>query len=125
MTDAVVPCGNCHACCQGETVMLIPERGDDVASYDHVIKTLPTFGPVPVLRKIDGHCVYLGLDGCTIHGRAPALCRMFDCRLFYLSHTRAERRKMVAAGAADKAVLVAGRERLNTLPEHIAMEGFP
>jgi len=28
----------------------------------------------------NGDCVYLGDNGCTIHGRAPALCRAADCR---------------------------------------------
>lgn len=103
--------------------MLMAEDGDDIASYDHVITDLPVFGPVPVLRKVDGHCVYLGEAGCTIHDRAPSLCRVFDCRRFYLAHTRAERRKMVARGATNKAIITAGRARLDTLPEYRIRKG--
>lgn len=39
----------------------------------------------PDMRRLrhneDGSCVYLGLLGCTIYDRRPAMCRVFDCRL--------------------------------------------
>ncbi len=115
MTErANVPCGSCHLCCRGDVIMLLPEEGDDVASYEHEIVTLPE-GTGAILKKRDGHCIYLGPKGCTIHDRAPAICRIFDCRRWYASKTRAERRRMVAAGIADREVFEAGRLRLGSM----------
>jgi len=112
---ATVPCGGCHLCCHGDAIMLLPDEGDDVASYDHEIVTLPGVGTGAILKKTDGHCVYL-IDGrCSIWERAPTICRVFDCRRWYLSKTRPERRRMVKAGFADQAVFDAGRDRLSTL----------
>lgn len=60
----------------------------------------------------DGSCHYLGPDGCTIHDRAPAICRVFDCRRFAMSMgNRAQRRK---AGAQSD-VVAAGLARMKTL----------
>jgi Fe-S-cluster containining protein len=33
-------------------------------------------------RTPDGDCVYLGPQGCTIHGRHPVICKIFDCMNF-------------------------------------------
>jgi hypothetical protein len=67
-----VPCEGCTACCRN-VIMLLPEEGDNVASYDSE--------PVPnrhggvagyILRqREDGACVYLGDRGCTIYERRP------------------------------------------------------
>lgn len=43
-------------------------------------------------------CIYLGENGCTIHGSAPIICRAFDCGLMWAKWTRPERRRMVATG---------------------------
>lgn len=97
--------------------MLFPEHGDDVASYETEEWTLPgTNETGRVLKKgPDGNCIYLGKEGCSIHERAPLICRTFDCRRWFLSKTRAERRRMVKIGMADKAIFDAGRERLDSL----------
>jgi Fe-S-cluster containining protein len=111
-----VPCGPCHACCRSELIALIPEDGDDVASYDHDLIFLPGLGEVAYIKhRKNGDCVYLGRDGCTIHQRRPVICRAFDCRAFYLSKTRAERQEHRKAGAMARAVLNAGHERMKTL----------
>jgi len=31
-------------------------------------------------HKANGDCIYLDELGCSIHGRAPSLCRIADCR---------------------------------------------
>lgn len=112
---ANVPCGSCQLCCHHDVIMLFPEKGDDVSSYEHEYRDLP-MGRVPILKKgASGNCVYLGTSGCTIHDRAPAICRVFDCRRWYLSKTRTERRVMVKLGMADQAIFDAGRERLASL----------
>lgn len=66
------------------------------------------------LRQISA-CAQGDGIGCSIHGRAPLICRTFDCRDFYRSHTRQERRAMMAHSPQTKLTLSAGRERLDTL----------
>jgi uncharacterized protein len=112
-----VPCNGCRVCCQRELVVLFPEKGDDPARLEHV--ALPSeFGPILVLKhKDDGDCVYLGADGCTIHDRAPAVCRSFDCRAYFLSMNRHERRLHEKRSVNKVGIFQAGRQRLDTLSE--------
>ena len=107
-----VPCGRCTACCQGDVILMHPEMGDQASDYE--TEEIPINGQLAdVLKQKDnGDCIYLGAQGCTIHERAPAICREFDCRdLWRRLGSRAERRRMVAAGMVSKDVLDAGRER--------------
>jgi Fe-S-cluster containining protein len=120
-----VPCGSCTRCCKGEAVMLMPEEGDNLASYEHEMADLPFDGRRAILkRKPNGDCVYLGETGCTIYDRAPAICRHFDCRKAYQAFIarfgRAERRRMLAMGAISKEVIEEGRVRLASLDEDAA-----
>jgi Fe-S-cluster containining protein len=57
-----------------------------------------------LIRIPDKSCVYLGAGGCTIHGKAPLLCREFDCREFVRRLGRTKARQLVKKG-----VLSAGR----------------
>lgn len=109
-----VPCGTCRRCCQGNSmVMLMPQDGDDVASYEHEFVELPVIGSGPILkRKPNGDCVYLGENGCTIHDRAPIVCRVFDCRGAYadfMRRPRAERRRALRDRLVDHEILDVGR----------------
>jgi Fe-S-cluster containining protein len=54
---------------------------DDVSSYEHEPVAHPLTGApaIALKRQRNGDCFYLGPTGCTIHDRAPALCREFDC----------------------------------------------
>lgn len=108
-----VPCNGCTACCRGDLIVLHPEHGDDVSSYETEAATHPISGKAAIAlkHKPDNSCVYLGLDGCTIHERAPVVCREFDCRKLYQSMTRAQRRELVATGFVSRQVLEAGRVR--------------
>jgi len=120
--DAIVPCGGCRRCCRGNSiVMLLAQEGDDVASYEHELVALPGAGRGPILkRRPNGDCFYLGTAGCTIHDRAPAVCRVFDCRGAYLAvmdHPRAERRRMIKSGFVDREILDRGRELLGAAEE--------
>jgi hypothetical protein len=107
LTRSEVPCGRCTACCRYELVPIVD--GDDVTSYE----TEAIHGHRVLKRRADGRCVYLGKRGCTIHERAPKVCREFDCRGL-------ARRFLAGAYPAlnrsDNAVLKAGFERLETLP---------
>lgn len=114
---ADVPCGACRRCCQHNSiVMLLPQHGDQVETYDHEIVTLPGAGRGPILkRKPNGDCIYLGADGCTIHDRAPVICKTFDCRgafLAFMDRPRQERRRMLKAGMIDGEILDAGKTLL-------------
>jgi uncharacterized protein len=105
--DAHVPCNGCTLCCRHCLVPLLPEYGDDPAAYE------AERGPLDMMflkRKPNGECVYLGETGCTIYERRPAVCRRYDCAGQWTKMTRAARRKMVAIGALDKAILDKGRE---------------
>lgn len=112
---ADVPCGDCRLCCRSDVIMLLPDEGDVVESYEHIVVDLPE-GRGAILKKgADGNCIYLGPEGCTIHDRAPLICRVFDCRRWFLSKTRIERRAMVKSGLADADIFEAGRKRAHTM----------
>lgn len=117
MTRTSVPCNGCTACCRNDLLILHPEMGDDPSTYETMQVTNPLTGsPSFALKhKPEGGCFYLGPDGCTIHDRAPAICREFDCRKLFQRFTRAERRRAVRSGWADKSVFDAGRKRLTSL----------
>ena len=125
MTDATkparadVPCAGCTLCCRRDALILHPEMGDDPEQYDTVQTAHPLTGKPAIMlaHKPNGDCVYLDrATGCTIHDRAPAICRKFDCRGFYRqlveSSTRKERRRMIERGLISKGILAAGRKRL-------------
>jgi hypothetical protein len=121
---SAVPCNGCTLCCERDLIILHPELGDDLAAYETMAVHHPLTGqPAVALRHKNGPagggCVYLepGI-GCTIHGRAPVICREFDCRKLALKfRNKADRRQAVAAGMMTKAVLQAGFNRLHTLDE--------
>lgn len=117
---ATVPCNGCTACCKRENVFLLPEHGDDIASYDAEEAISPFNGKMAMRlkHKPNGDCVYLGDNGCAIYGRAPAMCKVFDCRRAYkdfMQLPRNERRTLIAKKALDPAVLDAGKQRMETL----------
>lgn len=109
-----VACGSCRACCVGEAIALFPEDGDVVASYE--TRQIEIGGAlVTVLRqRPDGSCVYLGENGCTIHDRAPVICRSFSCVGLYLrlmKLPRTERRREPVKGILAGEVCQAGKAR--------------
>lgn len=117
MERANVPCDGCTLCCRNDLIVLHPECGDDASSYETVPVVHPLTGkPAFALRRqANGDCVYLGAAGCTIHDRAPTICREFDCRRQFLQFTRQERRRLVADGLMSREVFAAGRARLGML----------
>lgn len=125
-----VPCSGCTACCRnGELVAVFEEEGDDVASY--LTRTIQLGGDetgtidgrainggmtITVLEhKPNGDCIYLGEGGCTIYDRRPAVCRKFDCRLFFKGHSRNERRVVERQAKQRSEIFAAGRARLKSL----------
>jgi len=72
-----VPCNGCTLCCQKDAIKLYPE--DNPADY----LTEPHSyieGALMIAHKPNGECIYLSENGCTIHDRAPSLCKAADCR---------------------------------------------
>ena len=86
-----VPCNGCTLCCRGDAISIHPEYGDVAADYQtvpHHIPELAQKGIRMLAHKPDNSCIYLGENGCSIHGKAPALCREFDCRKMVQKHAR-------------------------------------
>lgn len=79
-----VPCGPCTACCRHELIVLHPESGDRAARYltRRVVNPVTKLPVVALQQQANGDCIYLDDSGCTIHDRAPTICRSFDCRRF-------------------------------------------
>lgn len=109
------PCHGCDLCCRKEDLMLHPESGDDPATFDCEPAVNPFTGEASYkLRKgPNGHCIYLAPgQGCTIHERAPSVCRKFDCRALVLAMGGADARRAVDQGLVSKAVIDRGKELL-------------
>ena len=113
--SASVPCNGCRACCEHEAVILHPDKGDDVATYD----TMPVPGAaipgVMLKHKPDGSCTYLGESGCTIYERRPYLCRLYDCRKFFISMTNREKRRLLEMNPLYQKEFDAAKARLDSL----------
>lgn len=95
-------------------VPLHPERGDNPAEYDTAMCYTPGKEPYLILnRKDNGDCVYLDANGCTIHDRAPWVCRTFDCRELFKASDRIGRRRAIKNRDVTKEIFDRGRELLN------------
>jgi Fe-S-cluster containining protein len=89
--------------------------GDDPKKFDTITILHPEHGEVHVLRRMpNGDCVYLAEHGCSIHARAPKVCRAFDCRQFIAGMTSAHRRTLMRDKVMGE-VVKAGKARLHTL----------
>lgn len=116
---AQVACNACRLCCIGEIVMLHPEHGDLVDAFETREMFDPTTGRWgrALEQKPNGECLYLDLaTGCTIHERAPSVCRVFSCVSFYLDSPRAERRRRAKAIPGAAALYERAREILRGEP---------
>lgn len=108
-------CAGCRACCHDDLILIHPELGDDPADYLTEPLTLDGKQVLALRKQENDDCIYLGPDGCTIHGRHPAVCREFHCGRLYQALTRAQRRAAMARGQLSRAVLDAGRRRSGDL----------
>jgi Fe-S-cluster containining protein len=99
--DAVVPCGDCTACCtSSQFVHIGPEETDALAHLPaDVLFPVPGFPPGHVLMGYDdrGHCPMFVDGGCSVYEHRPRTCRTYDCRVF------------TAAGIAPDAPAIAAR----------------
>lgn len=115
---ANVPCDGCTACCRSDLIVLHPEHGDNPDDYQTQETLHPLYGHkvFALIKNERGHCIYLGEHGCTIHDRAPLICRKFDCRRWFKKLPRNTRRQL-SKNPESRAIIEAGRARLNTLPD--------
>ena len=108
----IVPCNGCTLCCQGDAVRLEP--GDMDAGY----QTEPhpyIRGALMIAHKANGECVYLNEHGCSIHDRAPSLCRSADCRSVALRFEFENALRLHRMGRLDIRVWDQGRKLLETM----------
>lgn len=73
-----IDCGSCRKCCRGNNLVVLQD-GESPAAYD-CYEFEP--GLFALRRQPNGDCIYLGPKGCTIHGRHPVICKVFDCARF-------------------------------------------
>nr|WP_315590458.1 YkgJ family cysteine cluster protein [Sphingomonas psychrotolerans] len=115
-----IPCDGCTACCKTDQVILRPEAGDDLLSFEfeYIASALYPGSRVPALKRDPrtGFCVYLRESGCAIHDRAPWTCRRFHCARMFKALGRLSRSKrdlLWARGdVLEKAIVERGRDRL-------------
>lgn len=115
-------------------IALFPEKGDDPSLYpDEALELVRVprlsgravdreFKPsvdyrLAFKRKPDGVCMFLKHGRCSIWAKAPAVCRVFDCRDFFRKLGREARQVGLKTGQLRRDVLNAGRKRLHTLEE--------
>lgn len=124
MSDELVNCGSCSACCRRELVALVD--GDNLADYPDarqlasldasigLKQVLPTATGWVIPHGNDGACIYLKEDKCSIYEKRPKMCRVFSCvkwvQRIKETTTRAERRRDRAF--IDTDVWRAGQSRL-------------
>ena len=78
-----VPCNGCTLCCQGDAIRLTEED----TLEDYLTEPHPYIaGALMLAHKPNGDCIYLNDSGCSIHDRAPSLCRSADCRSIALKY---------------------------------------
>ena len=110
---ADVPCGGCTLCCR---TLIVPLSREEVDSGEYlwawVTKRDGTRLGHALQRKPNGDCVYLGENGCTIHDRAPHVCKIFDCRSLFQKLDRVDRRRAIASGKLPKSLFDKGRQML-------------
>jgi Fe-S-cluster containining protein len=107
-----VPCNGCTLCCQGDTVRL--EKEDSPTEY----KTEPhpfIPGALMIAHKPNGECIYLENNGCRIHGHAPSLCRIADCRSLALRIDFMTARRLHAMNRLDIRVWDQGHKLLQEI----------
>jgi hypothetical protein len=107
-----VPCNGCTLCCTGDAVRLLEE--DLEAGYRSEPHSRIT-GALMIAHKPNGECIYLDEHGCSIHGRAPSLCRSADCRSLALRLDLETARELHLMGSLDIRVWDQGHRLLEAM----------
>ena len=83
LTYNFVPCNGCTLCCQGDAIRLTEDDNPE----NYITEPHPYIdNELMLAHKPNGDCIYLNESGCTIHERAPSLCRSADCRSIALKY---------------------------------------
>ena len=107
-----VPCNGCTLCCQGDAIRLLEE--DDPKSYEtEPHPYIP--GALMLAHKPNGDCIYLDDNGCSIHSRAPSLCKSADCRALAFRYDFETAMKLHKAGSIDLRVWDKGNELIKQM----------
>ena len=84
--DAVVPCGECTACCTASQFIHVgPDEHATLAVIPPALLfPAPGFPPGHVVMGYDdkGHCPMFIDNRCSIYEQRPRTCRTYDCRVF-------------------------------------------
>jgi hypothetical protein len=109
-----VPCNGCTLCCQGDAIRLQAEdRAEEYRTEPHPY--VP--GALMIAHKRNGDCTYLDEQGCSIHDRAPSLCRSADCRSLAMKIDFETAKLLHATGRLDFRVWDQGHKLLSTLTQ--------
>jgi hypothetical protein len=107
-----VPCNGCTLCCESDAVRLQDEdRAEEYLTEPHPY--IP--GALMIAHKPNGECVYLGEHGCSIHDRAPSLCRSADCHSLAVKLSFEEAKQLHAMGRLDMRVWDQGHRLLEAM----------
>lgn len=105
---AKIDCGSCTKCCVGFQQVVLVETDDP-----HQYRTRQLAPGIYALEhKPNGDCIYLGENGCTIYGRHPTVCKVFDCSEFVRRLDAGTYEGMGAVLVGGK-VIKEGRKRLS------------
>jgi hypothetical protein len=111
-TARYVPCNGCTLCCEGDAVRLEPEDNPE----EYLTEPHPYIADaLMIAHKPNGECIYLENDGCSIHDRAPSLCRAADCRSIALKFDFDAARQLHLMGRLDMRVWNQGRKLINEM----------
>lgn len=123
-SDFEIDCDGCTACCKGEDGPIIND--DEYLDYYCHKDDKGNMR----LDQVDGHCVYLGEAGCSIHGQLglpleelgqedrgtppwpPRICRDFDCRSVIIKFNDRGLDHLVNSGQLPLDVVIQGRAKL-------------
>ena len=79
MTDIVLPCESCTACCRGPLRAVVIYPDEDHSRWETQPVTTP--GWHILANEENGDCVYITDAGCGIWDDRPRSCRRYDCRV--------------------------------------------
>ena len=114
-----VPCNGCTLCCQGDAVRLEAEdltMGYQTEAHPYIK------GALMLAHKPNGDCIYVNERGCSIHDRAPSLCRTADCRSLALRIDFETARALHRTGRLDLRVWDQGHKLLQAMAEQSRRE---
>ena len=107
-----VPCNGCTLCCQGDAIRLLEEDNpDEYITEPH--SYIP--GALMLAHKPNGDCIYLEEKGCSIHDRAPSLCKSADCRSIAFKYNFETALKLHEMGRIDLRVWDKGNELIKDM----------